>query len=147
MMKNTLAAKRFRRFFLPLICLAPFCGCTLPASSAYPTSGYYYPAPPSSGICGVYPYGSPDYTTCMSVNYPNVTQSYMPTQSQPPGTPAPDMAPSAPISPPTLPSVAPMQPPPMDVPANVKCQSSSSQSSDQNADSTSIDSSTSCHSP
>ncbi len=39
-MKNTLAAKRFRRFFLPLICLAPFCGCTLPASSAYPTSAF-----------------------------------------------------------------------------------------------------------
>jgi hypothetical protein len=147
-LKNLPAAKRVRFFFLPLIFLAPLCGCTIPASSAYPASGYYYPAPPSSGICGVYPYGSPDYTTCMSVNYPNVTQSYIPTQSQPPSAPAPapDAAPSAPLSPPTFPSVTPMQPAPIDVPANVKCQSSSSQSSDQNADSTSIDSSTSCHS-
>ena len=54
--------------------LGALSGCVAP-SGYYPVvSAAVYQPPPPAGICGVYPYGSADYSTCMSVNYPGVKE-------------------------------------------------------------------------
>ncbi len=110
-------------------------GCVAP-SGYYPVvSAAVYQPPPPAGICGVYPYGSPDYSTCMSVNYPNVGQEAGPaaviaTFGAPPSfTPPMNTAAPAPIVP----------------PAGTKCQSTTTRTDDPNSDSSTTTTSTTCH--
>jgi hypothetical protein len=111
-------------------CVAP--GGYYPAISA---SAAVYQPPPPAGICGVYPYGSADYSTCMSVNYPNVGQDS--------GTPAATFSPSpAPSFTPPMNTAAPA---PIVPPAGTKCQSTTTRTEDPNADSSTTTTSTTCH--
>jgi hypothetical protein len=112
-------------------------GCVAPAGYYPAISAAVYQPPPPAGICGVYPYGSADYSTCMSVNYPNVGQDS--------GTPA---AAIATFDPSFAPSFAPPMntaaPAPIVPPAGTKCQSTSTRIDDPNADSSTTTTSTTC---
>lgn len=113
-------------------------GCVAPPGYYPAISAAIYQPPPPAGICGVYPYGSADYSTCMSVNYPNARQES--------GAPAAAIATFAP-------SPAPGFTPPMDTaapapivpPAGTKCQTTTTRTEDPNADSSSTTTSTNCH--
>jgi hypothetical protein len=115
--------------------LGALSGCVAP-SGYYPVvSATVYQPPPPAGICGVYPYGSANYSTCMSVNYPNVGQDA--------GPPAAAIAVFAP--PPSFtPPMNTAAPAPIVPPAGTKCQSTTTRTDDPNADSSTTTTSTTC---
>jgi len=120
------------------VLLSALSGCVAPGGSYPSISAAVYQPPPPAGICGVYPYGSANYSTCMSVNYPNVAQDS--------GTPA---AAIVTFAPPAAPGFTPPMntaaPAPIVPPAGTKCQSTTTRTDDPNSDSSSTTTSTSCH--
>jgi hypothetical protein len=98
--------------------------------------GMVYP-PPSSGICSVHPFGSPDYQACMSVNYPD----------QPPGFPS-GQGPGSGMLPASIPAMTPAAPPPVAAtpfaPMNIECQTTSTRTDDPKADSSTTTTTSSC---
>ena len=97
-----------------------------------------YQPPPPAGVCGVYPYGSADYSTCMSVNYPNGGQDS--------GTPADAIATFAPSPAPSFtPPMNTATPAPIVPPAGTKCQSTTTRTDDPDADSSTTTTNTTCH--
>lgn len=118
--------------------LSVLSGCVAPAGYYPAVSAAVEQPPPPAGICGVYPYGSADYSTCMSVNYPNVGQGS--------GTPAAAIATFAPSPAPSFtPPMNTAAPAPIVPPAGTKCQSTTTRTDDPNADSSTTTTNTICH--
>jgi hypothetical protein len=118
--------------------LSALSGCVAPAGYYPAISAAVYQPPPPAGVCGVYPYGSADYSTCMSVNYPNVGQDS--------GTPAAAIATFAPSPAPSFtPPMNTAAPEPIVPPAGTKCQSTTIRTDDPNADSSTTTTNTTCH--
>jgi hypothetical protein len=118
--------------------LSALSGCVAPAGYDPAISVGVYQPPPPAGICGVYPYGSADYSTCMSVNYPNVGQDS--------GTAAAAIATFDPSPAPSFtPPMNTAVPAPIVPPTGTKCQSTTTRTDDPNADSSTTTTNTTCY--